>query len=280
MKFSRILTTSLVSLALLAQLGCDSGDSQKVAQTQANTQEVIKAGVCPGPYRSLIEKFIKPELLERGYKVEVVEFTDYIQPNSALDGGDIQFNLMQHQTYLDNIVKEQGLKIKAVINVPTLGLGIFSDKYKSLDEVQDGAKVGVPNDAVNLARALRIASEFKLITLKTLNKEQKASIADIGENPLHLEFIPMEAAQISRSLDSLDLGFVPGNYAYASGLDYSKSLGVESVQEDIKNVLAVKSDEEKLDKVLLEIVKSEDFKKALNADKDFDAFSRPQWWNK
>ncbi len=280
MKFSRILTTSLVSLALLAQFGCDIGDSQKVAQTQANTQEVIKAGVCPGPYRSLIEKFIKPELLERGYKVEVVEFTDYIQPNSALDGGDIQFNLMQHQTYLDNIVKEQGLKIKAVINVPTLGLGIFSDKYKSLDAVQDGAKVGVPNDAVNLARALRIASEFKLITLKTLNKEQKASIADIGENPLHLEFIPMEAAQISRSLDSLDLGFVPGNYAYASGLDYSKSLGVESVQEDIKNVLAVKSDEEKLDKVLLEIVKSEDFKKALNADKDFDAFSRPQWWNK
>lgn len=280
MKLSYLLKGSLLAFALVSLSACNDND-KTVANNTQNATQVLKAGVCPGPYRSMIEKFIKPKLESQGYKVEVVEFTDYVQPDAALYSGDIQFNLFQHQSYFDNIVKDQNLKLTSIINIPTLGLGLFSDKYKSLEEIPEGAKAAIPADAVNLARALRIASEVGLITLKTVNNEQKASIADIGENPKHIEFIPMEAAQISRSLDSVDLGFVPGNYAYAAKLDYSKALGVENVRENIKNVIAVRTaDKDGLGKKLYDIVASETFVKELEADHDFDSFTRPQWWDK
>lgn len=278
MKFRKLLIASIACAALASISGC--GDEEKsAAASLAENAEVVKAGVCPGPYRSMIEKFISPELEKRGYKVEIVEFTDYVQPDAALDSGDIQFNLMQHQSYFDSIVKNQNLSLASVINVPTLGLGLFSDKYQSLEEIPQKAQVAIPADAVNLARALRIASEVGLITLKVKNSEQKASIADIGSNPKELQFIPMEAAQISRSLDSIDLGFVPGNYAYAANLDYSKALGVENVKEEIKNIIAVRAqDRDTLGKTLHDIVHSESFVKELEQDQAFDSFSRPQWW--
>ena len=276
MKFRKLLITSIVCAVLAS--GCGN-DEKSAGASFTSEPEVVKAGVCPGPYRSMIEKFISPELQKRGYKVEIVEFTDYVQTDAALDSGDIQFNLMQHQSYFDSIVKNQNLSLASVINVPTLGLGLFSDKYQSLEEIPQKAQVAIPADAVNLARALRIASEAGLITLKVRNSEQKASIADIGSNPKDLQFIPMEAAQISRSLDSIDLGFVPGNYAYAANLDYSKALGVENVKEEIKNIIAVRAqDRDTLGKTLHDIVYSESFVKELEQDHAFDSFSRPQWW--
>lgn len=241
----------------------------------------IRVGFCPGPYRAMVEKFIAPILDKKGYKIEYVEFTDYVQPDAALDSGDIDANLMQHQIYLDNIVQNQGLKLTGVINVPTLGLGVFSDKYKTLDEIEEGATVGIPTDAVNLARALRIARDNGLITLKADKSDQKASVADIADNPKKLQFVPMEAAQISRSLDSLGLGFVPGNYAIAAKLDYSKALAIEEVVEGIKNVVAVKiADKDTIGALFHDAVASDEFKKALEADSYFDAFTRPAWWNK
>ncbi len=111
---------------------------------------------------------VKPILEAKGYKIEFVEFTDYVQPDAALDSGDIDVNLMQHKKYLDGIVENQGLKLKDVINVPTLGLGVFSDKYKSFDEVPEGAQLGIPTDAVNLSRALGIARDFRHHYLKDL----------------------------------------------------------------------------------------------------------------
>ncbi len=240
----------------------------------------LKVGTCPGPYRGMIETFIEPKLKAQGYTLEYVDFIDYVQPDAALDSGNIDVNLMQHQSYLDSIVKNQGLKLTSVINVPTLGLGVFSDKYKSLAELPDGARIGIPVDAVNLARALRIAKENGLITLNAERDEQKASIADIAENPKHLEFIPIEAAQISRSLDSLDAGFVPGNYAIAAKLDYSKALAVEDVRENIKNVVAVRiADKDTIGKLFLDVIKAPEFKQELEANHYYDSFSRPQWWN-
>ena len=213
------------------------------------------------------------------YKVDFGEFTDYVQPDAALDSGDIDVNLMQHKKYLDGIVENQGLKLKDVVNVPTLGLGVFSDKYKSFDEVPEGAQIGIPTDAVNLSRALGIAKDLGIITLKTENNDQKASIADIKDNPKNYKFVPMEAAQISRSLDSIDVGFVPGNYAYAAGMDYSKALGIEKVSEPIKNVVAVAAkNENTIGKLFKDAVESKEFVDAINNDHEFDAFTRPAWW--
>ncbi len=275
-KLFSIALASVFSLGILALPPASSAAGGRILET-------IKFGFCPGPYREMVEKFIAPKLEKQGYKVEYHDFTDYVTPDSALESKDIDANLMQHQTYLSTIVKDQGLHLTSVINVPTLGLGVFSDKYKSLDELPEGAKIGIPTDAVNLARALRIASENGLVKLggNDEKSEIKASVADITENPRKLEFIPIEAAQISRSLDSLDAGFVPGNYAVAAKLDYSKALAVEKVQENIKNVIAVRDeDKDDLGALLKEIVTSKDFKEELEADHYWDSFTRPEWWGK
>lgn len=240
----------------------------------------LKVGTCPGPYRGMIETFIEPKLKAKGYTLKYVDFIDYVQPDAALDSGDIDVNLMQHQTYLDATVANQGYKITGVINVPTLGLGVFSDKWKTLSELPQGSRIGIPVDAVNLARALRIAKENGLITLSSERDEQKASIADIADNPKKIEFIPIEAAQLARSLDSLDAAFVPGNYAIAAKLDYSKALAVENVRENIKNVVAVRiKDKDTIGKLFYDVIKSPDFKKELEANHYYDSFSRPKWWN-
>ena len=182
MKFlSKFAKATVVGAAILSLVGC--GEEKKEVTTIDGVPAHIKVGVVPGPYRGMIDKHIKPILEKKGFTIEFVEFTDYVQPDAALDSGDIDVNLMQHQKYLDGMVENQGLKLVGVVNVPTLGLGVFSDKYKTFDEVPEGAQIGIPTDAVNLSRALKIAQTLGLITLKTENSEQKASIADIDSNP-------------------------------------------------------------------------------------------------
>ena len=276
--FSKVTKAALLVAAVFTLASC--GDDKKAEQAQAIPQ-TIKVGVVPGPYRGMIDKHIRPIIEKQGYKITFVEFTDYVQPDAALDSGDIDVNLMQHQKYLDGIVENQGLKLTSVVNVPTLGLGVFSDKYKTFDEVPEGAQIGIPTDAVNLSRALGIAQSLGIITLKTQSSDQKASIADIGENPKNYQFVPMEAAQISRSLDSIAVGFIPGNYAYANHMDYSKALGVESVSEPIKNVVAVAvKNKDTVGKLFKDAVESKEFVDAIENDHEFDAFTLPSWWKK
>lgn len=276
--FSKVTKAALLVAAVFTLASC--GDDKKAEQAQAIPQ-TIKVGVVPGPYRGMIDKHIRPIIEKQGYKITFVEFTDYVQPDAALDSGDIDVNLMQHQKYLDGIVENQGLKLTSVVNVPTLGLGVFSDKYKTFDEVPEGAQIGIPTDAVNLSRALGIAQSLGIITLKTQSSDQKASIADICENPKNYQFVPMEAAQISRSLDSIAVGFIPGNYAYANHMDYSKALGVESVSEPIKNVVAVAvKNKDTVGKLFKDAVESKEFVDAIENDHEFDAFTRPSWWKK
>lgn len=276
--FSKVTKAALLVAAVFTLASC--GDDKKAEQAQAIPQ-TIKVGVVPGPYRGMIDKHIRPIIEKQGYKITFVEFTDYVQPDAALDSGDIDVNLMQHQKYLDGIVENQGLKLTSVVNVPTLGLGVFSDKYNTFDEVPEGAQIGIPTDAVNLSRALGIAQSLGIITLKTQSSDQKASIADIGENPKNYQFVPMEAAQISRSLDSIAVGFIPGNYAYANHMDYSKALGVESVSEPIKNVVAVAvKNKDTVGKLFKDAVESKEFVDAIENDHEFDAFTRPSWWKK
>lgn len=290
LKFSTWGGAALLSAALLVLPGCGEDKAASAAAAGAAAAAAdgaatkLRIGVCPGPYGLMVEKAIAPALEQEGYRVTVVDFTDYVQPNLALESGDLDANLMQHRAYLDNLVATQGAQIEAVTNVPTLGMGVFSDKVKDLSpeslEAIRGGQVGVPNDAVNLARSLRLAQELGLVLLSALKDENQASIADIEQNPLGLEFVPMEAAQIARSLDSLALGFVPGNYAYAAQLDYAQALGVEQVAEDIKNVIAVPRGDEAMKALFLRVIHAPAFKQAIESDSGFDAFTRPLWWNK
>ena len=270
----------LVSVLALSISACGEDKASQDAQAQA-VPHSIKVGVVPGPYREMLDLYLKPVVQKKGHDLEFVEFTDWVQPDSALASGDIDANVFQHQSYLNGIVENQGLKLSSVVNVPTLGIFAFSDKYKSFDEVQDGATVGIPNDPVNLARALRVARDLKVIGLDPNKDEQKASLADIKDNPKHLKFTVMEAAQLPRSLDSIDLAFVPGNYAYAAKLDFTKALGAEDVKEPIKLVVAVQDSKvDTIGKFLKEAVLDPDFAKGVDQDKVFSQFAKPNWWPK
>ncbi|MDY4992519.1 MAG: MetQ/NlpA family ABC transporter substrate-binding protein [Succinivibrio sp.] len=270
----------LVSVLALSISAC--GEDKASADTEAQAvPHSIKVGVVPGPYREMLDLYLKPVVQKKGHDLEFVEFTDWVQPDSALASGDIDANVFQHQSYLNGIVENQGLKLSSVVNVPTLGIFAFSDKYKSFEEVQDGATVGIPNDPVNLARALRVARDLKVIGLDPNKDEQKASLADIKENPKNLKFTVMEAAQLPRSLDSIDLAFVPGNYAYAAKLDFTKALGAEDVKEPIKLVVAVQDSKvDTIGKFLKEAVLDPDFAKGVDQDKVFSQFAKPNWWPK
>ena len=270
----------LVSVLALSVSACGEDKASQDAQAQA-VPHSIKVGVVLGPYREMLDLYLKPVVQKKGHDLKFVEFTDWVQPDSALASGDIDANVFQHQSYLNGIVENQGLKLSSVVNVPTLGIFAFSDKYKSFDEVQDGATVGIPNDPVNLARALRVARDLKVIGLDPNKDEQKASLADIKDNPKHLKFTVMEAAQLPRSLDSIDLAFVPGNYAYAAKLDFTKALGAEDVKEPIKLVVAVQDSKvDTIGKFLKEAVLDPDFAKGVDQDKVFSQFAKPNWWPK
>ena len=270
----------LVSVLALSVSACGEDKASQDAQAQA-VPHSIKVGVVPGPYREMLDLYLKPVVQKKGHDLEFVEFTDWVQPDSALASGDIDANVFQHQSYLNGIVENQGLKLSSVVNVPTLGIFAFSDKYKSFEEVPDGATVGIPNDPVNLARALRVARDLKVIGLDPNKDEQKASLADIKDNPKNLKFTVMEAAQLPRSLDSIDLAFVPGNYAYAAKLDFTKALGAEDVKEPIKLVVAVQDSKvDTIGKFLKEAVLDPDFAKGVDQDKVFSQFAKPNWWPK
>ena len=280
MNIKKLFLSAVVStLALSSLTACD--DKSAPSKEDLSVPKVIKVGVVPGPYREILDAYLNPIVKKKGHELKFVEFTDWVQPDSSLESGDIDANLFQHQLYLEGIVKNQGLHLSSVVNFPTLGIFVFSDKFNSLDSIENGSLVGIPNDPVNLARALRVARDLKLITLNAEKDDQKASLADIEQNPKQLNFVVMEAAQLPRSLDSVAVAFVPGNYAYAAKLDLSKAIGKETVAEPIKLVVAVQDHRlNGVGKFLKEAVLDPEFKKGVDSDPVFKNFAMPSWWNK
>ena len=202
--------------------------------------ETKKVGVTPGPHAQIVEK-VKEVAAKKGLDLDVVEFSDYVVPNQALNDGDIDINSFQHQPYLDNQVKDRGYDLVSVaksVNFPMAG---YSKKIKSLVELKDGASVAIPNDPSNGARALLMLADQKLITLKD-GVGVKASLADVTGNPKNLNIVELDAAQLPRSLDDVDISLINTNYALAAGLN-PKTDGI--FQEDTKvpyvGVIAVRT---------------------------------------
>lgn len=283
-KLRKIVGIALTLVLTLGITGCGNSTSSS-NNTSNNTSEKqtknIVIGVCPGPYGDMVKKAIEPVLEKKGYKVSIKEFSDYIQPNNALANKEIDANLFQHTAYLQKFGKDNKLAIAPVIIVPTAGMGIFSNKIKSLDKLQNGAKVAIPNDASNLARALILLQKEGLIKIKDNIDQTKASETDIVENKKGLKFTPIEAAQLPRSLDSVDIALITGNYAISAGLNFSSALKVEKLAENYKNVVAVRTEDlnKQLGKDLKAAVESKEFKAVIEDPKgEFKSFDKPQWY--
>ena len=154
--------------------------------------------------------------------MEVKEFSDYIQPNNALAEGDLDANLFQHKIYMETFAKQHNMDLSEVIVVPTAPMGIYSQKFDSIEDIKEGSAIAIPNDPTNAARAFQILEDAKLITLKPDTDPLTVSEKDIEENVKNLQFKPIEAAQLPRAVDSVDLSAVPGNYALAANMDLAR----------------------------------------------------------
>ncbi len=244
------------------------------------TPHVIVFGVSPGPYGDMVKTAIQPGLEKKGYKVVIKEFSDYVQPNLALANGAIDVNLFQHRLYLEKFSADKNLKLSPVINVPTASLGLYSNRIKSIDQLKKGDIVTIANDPTNLARALRFLAKLGLLTLKKDIDPLTASEKDIDQNPHGLQFKPLEAAQLPRTLDSVAASVVNGNFAIAAGLSLSSALHLEELDENIKNLVAVKTDD--INKPFVQdikaVIESPEFLATIDDPKRFfKDFQKPEW---
>jgi D-methionine transport system substrate-binding protein len=265
----------LLSISLIA--ACGNSTDKDSNKAKAGEKKEITFGATAGPYSDMVTKAIKPLLEKDGYKVKVVEFSDYIQPNIALGKGDIDANLFQHKIYMENFAKEHNLKLSELVIVPTAPMGIFSSKFKSIDKIADGSTVALPNDPVNLARALGVLEDANLIKIDSSIDPLVASEKDVKENPKKLQFKPIEAAQLPRSVESVDLSLVPGNFALAAKMNLLDALQLEDMPDDYRNrvVINTKDLDSSFAKDIKKAVESAGFEKTI--DDQFKGFGKPKW---
>ncbi|GGY28514.1 MetQ/NlpA family ABC transporter substrate-binding protein [Paludibacterium paludis] len=193
-----------------------------VAADPAKKEIVI--GTTVGDFGDMVRQSIKPILEKQGYKVKLVEFTDYVRPNLALQEGSLDVNVFQHKPYLDTFVKEHKLSLSPAFQVPTAPLGIYPGKIKALKDVKAGSTLAAPNDPSNFARALVMLSDLGWITLKPGINPLTASERDIATNAKKIKIVPLEAAQLPRARNDADFAVINGNYATSSGIKLTEAI--------------------------------------------------------
>lgn len=269
MKRKTILSVLLTGALAIGLMGCGANGGNETGDAgNAGNQEdkTITIGVSPVPHKEIVEA-IKPDLEAKGYKVDIVEFADYVTPNTALEEGDLDANYFQHISYLNESNEGKGLNLTYTAAIHLEPIGVYSKTLKSLDEIKDGARVAVPNDPSNEARALRLLEAKGLIKL---NDGELVTVKDITENSKNLEIEELEAAQLPRVLEEFDLVVINGNYALEAELNpATDALALEDkdakAAEIYRNVLAVKKGNENSQKIkdLTEALTSDTAKKFI-----------------
>jgi D-methionine transport system substrate-binding protein len=232
----------------------------------AQDKSSIKIGVTGGPHAQIMEQ-VKKVAEKRGLAIQIVEFGDYVQPNAALAAGDLDANSYQHRPYLDAQVKDRGYKISWVADTVNFPIGIYSKKIKKLDELPQGARVGIPNDPTNGGRVLLLLQSLGLIKLKD-SAGLKATPLDVTSNPKKLRFVELDAAQLPRSLDDVDASAINTNFAISAGLNpKTDSIAMESAQNPYVNILVVREADKGKPWVgkLIEAYHSEEVKKFIDS---------------
>jgi D-methionine transport system substrate-binding protein len=200
----------------------------------------LKIGVTAGPHAQIFEQ-VKKVAEKDGLKIQVIEFSDYVQPNAALAAGDLDANSYQHKPYLDQQIADRGYPFSPVGYTVNFPIGIYSKKVKSLKDLPEGAKVGIPNDPTNGGRVLLVLQDQGLIQLRP-GAGLKATPLDVVGNPKKLKFVELDAAQLPRSLDDLDASAINTNYAISAGLNPGKdAIARESAKSPYVNLIAVRS---------------------------------------
>lgn len=238
-KVLTLIGTALLATCLLASCGGKKDD------------KTITVAASSSPHAEILEQCVEP-LKAEGYTLVIKVMDDYVIPNNATESGDVDANYFQHQPYLDSFNTDNGTHLVSVAKVHYEPFGIYAGTCTSLDKLAEGAKIAVPNDVTNEARALLLLQDKGIITLKD-GAGLTATKEDIVSNPLNVEIVEMEAALVPTVLGDVDVAVVNGNYAIANGLKVSEALATEDAASEaaqtFANVLVVKEGNEASEKI-------------------------------
>ena len=251
MKKKSILSVVLAGIVAVGLVGC--GGATKTGSTgsaDSKNDKVIKIGVTPKPHEEIVN-VAKPLLEKEGYTVEITEFNDYNQPNTAVQEGSLDANFFQHAPYLKEQNASKGYNLISVGAIHLEPMGLYSKKIKSLDELKDGATIAIPNDPTNEARALKLLANKGIIKIKD---GELVTPKDITENPKKLTFTELEAAAVPRAIDDVDAAVINGNYAIDAKFNPTKDAIIiedknSEAAKPYANILVVKEGNEKQEKI-------------------------------
>jgi D-methionine transport system substrate-binding protein len=256
-----------ISITIVGAVGCSVKPIEQTTgavPTEAPKVTVIKVGATPIPHAELLN-FVKPLLEKENIKLEIIEFQDYVQPNTALVDNELDANFFQHQPYLDSFNKEKNQNLVSAGSVHVEPLGLYSKSIKNISELKDGAEIAIPNDPSNASRALLLLQSNGILKLKdggSITSTEK----DIVENLKNLKIILAEAAQLPRVLEDVDAAIINTNYALPANLNPVKdALIIEGKDSPYANNVVVRSgDQERAEiKKLVEVLNSPEVKKFI-----------------
>jgi D-methionine transport system substrate-binding protein len=256
---------ALAATALTASLALTACGGDETGQTDASGP--LRVAVTPVPHADILQ-FVDEELApEAGLDLEIVEFTDYVQPNAALDAGDVDANYYQHGVFLADQIEQAGYDFTGLGTISFQPMGLYSRTADSLDALPEGATVAIPNDPVNGSRGLKLLAQEGLITLADPDAAVP-TLLDVTDNPKDLRFEEVEAAQLPRSLGDVDVAAVPGNYALDADLSPQRDALVAEDTSDrtYANQLVVRTGDEQDPRIvkLLELLTSDEVRQYID----------------
>ena len=261
MKFKKTIIASVAALALTGFItGC--GDEKKTAAPALKDSRAVtlKVGVSPVPHAEILGA-VKDKLAKEGINVEIIEFTDYVQPNLALNDKNLDANYFQHKPYLDEFVRSRNLKLVSAGAIHLEPMSVFSKKIKDLKDLPDGARVAIPIDPTHGGRALLVLQSAGLIKLRD-GALITATPQDITENKKNLQFSELEAPQLPRSLEDADISVININFALEAKLNPKDAIFTESSDSPYANIVAVREGDENRPEIkkLIEALTSQESK--------------------
>ena len=241
----KILKLALFLSLVLGFVACGENGDKAATEATSNEQsqtemKTLKVGATPVPAAEILE-FVKPQMLEKGIDMQIQTFTDYVVPDVSLAEGSSDANMYQHKPFMDNMNEQKGYKLVALAPIYVVPLGFYSHKFKSIDELGEGANIAIPGDSSNMARAFILLHDNGVIKLKDPSN-LNATELDIVENPKGIIFKPLEAASLPMVLDSVDGAVINANYALQAKMSIKDALFHENDKSAYVNVLVARED--------------------------------------
>jgi D-methionine transport system substrate-binding protein len=271
--FQKTALSNFVSaLLLVGALAVGTAQAQELAKPE------LKVGFVPGPYIDGFKAGVAPELQKKGYRLRYVEFSTGLEANNAVFKREIDANVMQHTIFLNSYNERQKTDLAGIVHVPTPPMGLYSKKHPLGTPIKPGSTVAVPNDPVNLQRALWVLRDLGLIEIRD-SKPIDVTELDVIKNPGGIKIVPLEAAQAPRALDDVDFAAVQGNFAIYSGLKLTNAFALEKMTTPYVNVVAVKrgNAESQWAQDIVAGYKSQTFKTAILSDRFYAGFPLPDY---